>query len=125
MHNWAGSNWYYLRYCDPKNDKKLADMKKLKYWMPVDWYNGGMEHTNLHLLYSRFVYKFLYDIKAVPNSEPYVKRRSHGIVLGADGRKMSKSFGNVVNPDEVVKKYGADTLRLYEAFMGPFEQMIA
>ena len=124
MPNWAGSNWYYIRYCDPKNDKKIADPKKLKYWMPVDWYNGGMEHTTLHLLYSRFIYKFLYDIKAVPAFEPYAKRRSHGIVLGVDGRKMSKSFGNVVNPDEVVKKYGADSLRLYEMFMGPYEEAI-
>ena len=124
MPNWAGSNWYFLRYCDPKNDKKLAEMKKLKYWMPVDLYNGGMEHTNLHLLYSRFIYKFLYDINAVPTSEPYAKRRSHGMVLGSDGRKMSKSFGNVVNPDEVIKGYGADSLRLYEMFMGPYEEAI-
>ncbi|MFZ5559270.1 MAG: leucine--tRNA ligase [Patescibacteria group bacterium] len=124
MPNWAGSNWYYIRYCDPKNDKKLADIKKLKYWLPVDWYNGGMEHTTLHLLYSRFVYKFLYDIKAVPDSEPYTKRRSHGMVLASDGRKMSKSFGNVINPDEVIKKYGADSLRLYEMFMGPYEEAI-
>ncbi len=124
MPNWAGSNWYYLRYCDPKNNKKLADMKKLKYWMPIDLYNGGMEHTTLHLLYSRFVYKFLYDIKAVPTPEPYAKRRSHGMVLASDGRKMSKSFGNVINPDKVVEKYGADSLRLYEMFMGPFEQAI-
>ena len=124
MPNWAGSNWYFIRYCDPKNNKGLAEMKKLKYWMPVDWYNGGMEHTNLHLLYSRFVYKFLYDIKAVPTPEPYAKRRSHGMVLAADGRKMSKSFGNVINPDEVVEKYGADSLRLYEMFMGPYEEAI-
>jgi len=124
MPNWAGSNWYYLRYCDPKNDKKLADIKKIEYWMPVDLYNGGMEHTTLHLLYSRFVYKFLYDIGVAPTIEPYAKRRSHGMVLAPDGRKMSKSFGNVINPDEVVKKYGADSLRLYEMFMGPFEQAI-
>jgi len=124
MPNWAGSNWYFLRYIDPKNDKKLADMKKLKYWMPVDLYNGGMEHTTLHLLYSRFIYKFLYDIKVVPNSEPYAKRRSHGMVLAKDGRKMSKSFDNVINPDEVIKGYGADSLRLYEMFMGPFEEAI-
>ena len=124
MPNWAGSNWYFLRYCDPKNNKKFADFKKLKYWMPVDLYNGGMEHTTLHLLYSRFIYKFLYDIGAVPISEPYAKRRSHGMVLAADGRKMSKSFGNVINPDEIVKKYGADSLRLYEMFMGPFEEAI-
>jgi len=125
MPNWAGSNWYYVRYCDPKNGKQLADPEKLKYWMPVDWYNGGMEHTTLHLLYSRFIYKFLFDIEAVPQSEPYQKRTSHGVVLAEDGRKMSKSFGNVVNPDEIVNQYGADTLRLYEMFMGPFDQAIA
>lgn len=127
MPNWAGSNWYYLRYCDPKNDKKLAGDNLLKKWMPVDWYNGGMEHTTLHLLYSRFIYKFLWDIGAVPKSvgpEPYKKRTSHGIILGGGGIKMSKSRGNVVNPDEVIKNYGADTLRIYEMFMGPFEQMI-
>jgi len=124
MPNWAGSNWYFVRYCDPRNNKQLAEMKKLKYWMPVDLYNGGMEHTNLHLLYSRFVYKFLYDIKVVPQSEPYKIRRSHGIVLASDGRKMSKSFGNVINPDEIIKKYGADTMRLYEMFMGPYEEAI-
>lgn len=125
MPNWAGSNWYYLRYLDPKNNKALADSKKIKYWMPVDWYNGGMEHTTLHLLYSRFIYKFLFDIGAVPQKEPYQKRTSHGMVLAQDGRKMSKSFGNVINPDDIVKQYGADTLRLYEMFMGPFEQAIA
>ena len=127
MPNWAGSNWYFLRYTDPKNSKKLSDEKKLQYWMPVDWYNGGMEHTKLHLLYSRFIFKFLYDIGAVPKSlgfEPYKKRTSHGIVLGQGGVKMSKSLGNVVNPDNVIKQYGADTLRVYEMFMGPFEQMI-
>jgi leucyl-tRNA synthetase len=138
MPNWAGSNWYYLRYCDPNNDKKLADPKKLNYWMAsvhqgpessngVDWYNGGMEHTTLHLLYSRFIYKFLWDIGAVPKSlglEPYKKRTSHGMVLGEGGIKMSKSKGNVVNPEEVIKEYGADTLRVYEMFMGPFEQSI-
>jgi len=127
MPNWAGSNWYYLRYCDPKNDRKLADPKKLKYWMPVDWYNGGMEHTTLHLLYSRFIYKFLRDIKAVPKiigSEPYKKRTSHGIILGQGGVKMSKSKGNVINPDEIIKEYGADAMRVYEMFMGPFEQTI-
>ncbi len=124
MPNWAGSNWYYIRYLDPKNDKSLADKKKIKYWMPVDWYNGGMEHTTLHLLYSRFIYKFLFDIKVVPQKEPYKKRTSHGIVLAEDGRKMSKSFGNVINPDDIVEKYGADTLRLYEMFMGPFDQAI-
>jgi len=127
MPNWAGSNWYYLRYCDPQNEKKLADPKLLKYWMPVDWYNGGMEHVTLHLLYSRFIYKFLWDIKAVPKSigsEPYKKRTSHGIVLGEGGIKMSKSKGNVINPEKFVKEYGADTMRVYEMFMGPFEQMI-
>jgi len=127
MPNWAGSNWYYLRYCDPRNDKKLAKPKLLKYWMPVDWYNGGMEHTTLHLLYSRFIYKFLWDIEAVPKSvgpEPYKKRTSHGIILGEGGIKMSKSKGNVINPDEVIKDYGADVMRVYEMFMGPFEQMI-
>ncbi|MFH1575527.1 MAG: leucine--tRNA ligase [Candidatus Nealsonbacteria bacterium] len=125
MPNWAGSNWYFMRYCDPNNGKELADPKKLKYWMPVDWYNGGMEHTTLHLLYSRFIYKFLFDIGVAPQKEPYQKRTSHGIVLAEDGRKMSKSFGNVVNPDDIVKKYGADTLRIYEMFMGPFDQAIA
>jgi len=125
MPNWAGSNWYFMRYCDPNNDKKIADKKKLKYWMPVDWYNGGMEHTTLHLLYSRFIYKFLYDIGVTPTPEPYQKRSSHGIVLAEDNRKMSKSFGNVINPDDIVKKYGADTLRVYEMFMGPFDQAIA
>jgi len=127
MPNWAGSNWYYLRYTDPKNNKELADEKLSKYWMPVDWYNGGMEHTTLHLLYSRFIFKFLWDIKAVPTivgPEPYKKRTSHGMVLGEGGIKMSKSKGNVINPDIIVKQYGADTLRLYEMFMGPFEQMI-
>ncbi len=125
MPNWAGSDWYYMRYCDPKNDKALADSKKLKYWLPVDWYNGGMEHVTLHLLYSRFIYKFLYDIGAAPDSEPYQKRTAHGIVLAEDGRKMSKSFGNVINPDEIVGRYGADTLRIYEMFMGPFDQAIS
>jgi len=125
MPNWAGSNWYYMRYCDPKNDKALADPKKLRYWLPVDWYNGGMEHTTLHLLYSRFIYKFLFDIGVAPTPEPYQRRTSHGIVLAEDGRKMSKSFGNVINPDDVVKKYGADTLRVYEMFMGPFDQAIS
>jgi len=125
MPNWAGSNWYFMRYCDAKNDKELAAQKKLKYWLPVDWYNGGMEHTNLHLLYSRFIYKFLFDIGVAPNPEPYKKRTSHGIVLGEDGRKMSKSFGNVINPDNIIKEYGADTLRVYEMFMGPFDQVIS
>jgi leucyl-tRNA synthetase len=125
MPNWAGSNWYYMRYIDPDNDKVLADEKKLKYWLPIDWYNGGFEHTTLHLLYSRFIYKFLYDIGIAPTSEPYQRRTSHGIVLAEDGRKMSKSFGNVINPDDIVKEFGADTLRLYEMFMGPFDQTIA
>ena len=125
MPNWAGSSWYFMRYIDPKNDKTLADKKKLQYWMPVDWYNGGMEHTTLHLLYSRFWYKFLYDIKVVPNPEPYQRRTSHGMILAEDGRKMSKSFGNVINPEEVIGKYGADALRVYEMFMGPFDQAIS
>ncbi len=124
MPNWAGSNWYFMRYTDPNNDKHLADQKKLKYWMPVDWYNGGMEHTTLHLLYSRFIYKFLYDIGVSPESEPYKKRTSHGVVLAQDGRKMSKSLDNVINPDDIIKKYGADSLRVYEMFMGPFDQAI-
>jgi len=125
MPNWAGSSWYFLRYLDPKNDKRFADRKKMDYWLPVDWYNGGMEHTTLHLLYSRFWYKVLADLKLVPGIEPYAKRTSHGVVLGPDGQKMSKSRENVVNPDEVVVEFGADTFRLYEAFMGPFEQTIA
>ncbi len=125
MPNWAGSNWYYLRYCDPNNKKEIADKKKINYWMPVDWYNGGMEHTTLHLLYSRFIYKFLHDINVVPQSEPYQKRTSHGMVLAEDGRKMSKSFGNTINPDDIIKEYGADTLRIYEMFMGPFDQAIS
>ena len=125
MPNWAGSNWYFIRYCDPKNDKSLADVKKMNYWLPVDWYNGGMEHTTLHLLYSRFIYKFLFDIGVAPGPEPYQKRTSHGMVLAEDGRKMSKSFGNVVNPDVIVSQYGADTLRVYEMFMGPFDQAIS
>jgi len=125
MPNWAGSSWYFLRYCDAHNDKRLADSRKLKYWLPVDLYNGGMEHTTLHLLYSRFWHKFLYDIGAVPTSEPYAKRRSHGVVLAQDSQKMSKSRGNVVNPDEMIKIYGADSLRVYEMFMGPFSQMIS
>ncbi|MFH1714174.1 MAG: leucine--tRNA ligase [Candidatus Nealsonbacteria bacterium] len=125
MPNWAGSNWYYMRYCDPKNKNELADKKKLEYWLPVDWYNGGMEHTTLHLLYSRFIYKFLFDIKSAPTPEPYQKRTSHGIILAEDNRKMSKSFGNVVNPDEIISKFGADSLRMYEMFMGPFDQAIS
>ncbi|MCF7795121.1 leucine--tRNA ligase [Patescibacteria group bacterium] len=124
MPNWAGSSWYWLRYIDPKNDKVLADKDKMKYWLPVDLYNGGMEHTTLHLLYSRFWNKFLYDIKVVPTSEPYQKRISHGMILAEDGRKMSKSFGNTINPDDVVNEHGADTLRIYEMFIGPFSETI-
>ena len=122
MPQWAGSSWYYLRYCDPHNDKALASKEALDYWMPVDWYNGGMEHTTLHLLYSRFWYKFLYDIGVVPTCEPYQKRTSHGMILGEGGIKMSKSRGNVVNPDDIVREYGADTMRLYEMFLGDFEK---
>ena len=122
MPNWAGSSWYFLRYIDPHNDKCLADPELLKYWLPVDWYNGGMEHTTLHLLYSRFWHKFLYDIGVVPTKEPYQKRTSHGMILGANGEKMSKSRGNVVNPDDIIAEYGADTLRMYEMFMGAFDQ---
>ena len=125
MPQWAGSSWYWLRYIDPKNSKKFADPKKLKHWSPVDWYNGGMEHTTLHLLYSRFWHKFLYDIGVVPTDEPFKKRTSHGMILAEGGEKMSKSRGNVVNPDEIVKTFGADTLRVYEMFMGPFDQAIA
>ncbi|OGM20045.1 leucine--tRNA ligase [Candidatus Woesebacteria bacterium RIFCSPHIGHO2_01_FULL_38_9] len=125
MPNWAGSNWYFIRYLDTKNDKELADKEKIKYWLPIDFYQGGFEHTTLHLLYSRFIYKFLFDIDVVLNPEPYMKRRSHGIVLGEDGRKMSKSFGNVINPDQIVEKFGADGLRMYEMFMGPFENVVA
>jgi leucyl-tRNA synthetase len=122
MPQWAGSSWYFLRYCDPHNDKELASREALDYWMPVDWYNGGMEHTTLHLLYSRFWHKFLYDIGVVGTPEPYAKRTSHGMILGENGEKMSKSRGNVVNPDEIVRDYGADTLRLYEMFIGDFEK---
>ena len=128
MYKRQGSSWYFLRYCDPHNDKELASKEALKYWMPVDWYNGGMEHTTLHLLYSRFWHKFLYDQGVVPCKEPYMKRTSHGMILGKDPErpgeftKMSKSKGNVVNPDDVVKEYGADTLRLYEMFVGDFEK---
>ncbi len=124
MPQWAGSSWYFLRYADPHNDKELASRKALEFWTPVDWYNGGMEHTVLHLLYSRFWHKFLFDIGVAPTPEPYAKRTSHGLILGENNEKMSKSRGNVVNPDEVVKTYGADTLRLYEMFMGPFDQAI-
>ena len=122
MPQWAGSSWYFLRYCDPHNDKALASKEALEYWMSVDWYNGGMEHTTLHLLYSRFWSKFLYDIKVLPYCEPYLKRTSHGMILGENGEKMSKSRGNVVNPDDIVRDYGADTMRLYEMFIGDFEQ---
>lgn len=122
MPQWAGSSWYYLRYMDPHNDKALASKEALEYWSPVDWYNGGMEHTTLHLLYSRFWHKFLYDIGVVPTKEPYAKRTSHGMILGSNGEKMSKSKGNVINPDEIVDEYGADAFRVYEMFMGPFDQ---
>ena len=125
MPNWAGSSWYYLRYCDPKNTKQFASEDTLRYWTPVDWYNGGMEHATLHLLYSRFWHKALYDLKLVPTSEPYMKRTSHGLILAAGGEKMSKSKGNVVNPDDIVERYGADALRLYEMFLGPFDQPVA
>ena len=122
MPQWAGSSWYYLRYMDPHNDKSLASKEALEYWSPVDWYNGGMEHTTLHLLYSRFWHKFLYDIGVVPTKEPYQKRTSHGMILGSNGEKMSKSKGNVINPDDIIKEFGADTFRVYEMFMGPFDQ---
>ena len=122
MPGWAGSSWYYLRYADPHNSKELASKDALAKWAPVDWYNGGMEHTTLHLLYSRFWHKFLYDIGVVPSIEPYKKRTSHGMILAEDGEKMSKSRGNVVNPDDVVDEYGADTLRLYIMFIGDFEK---
>ncbi len=144
MPNWAGSSWYYLRYVDPKNDQAFCDSKKLAYWSsvgsnlepntlnlkpaaagPVDWYNGGMEHTTLHLLYSRFWHKFLFDRGHVPTSEPYTKRTSHGLILADGGVKMSKSKGNVVSPDAIVEQFGADSLRVYEMFMGPFDQAIA
>jgi len=125
MPNWAGSSWYFLRYTDPKNNLTFADSKKLTEWMPVDWYNGGMEHTTLHLLYSRFWNKFLFDQGLVPETEPYAKRTSHGMILAEGGVKMSKSKGNVINPDRVIEQFGADTLRLYELFIGPFEQAVA
>ena len=121
MPQWAGSSWYFLRYCDPHNQNEIASKEMLNYWLPVDWYNGGMEHTTLHLLYSRFWHKFLYDIGVVPTVEPYKKRTSHGMILGANNEKMSKSRGNVINPDEVIAQYGADTMRLYEMFIGDFE----
>ena len=122
MPQWAGSSWYFLRYMDPHNEEAIASKEALEYWSPVDWYNGGMEHTTLHLLYSRFWHKFLYDIGVVPTKEPYNKRTSHGMILGENGEKMSKSRGNVVNPDEIIDEYGADTMRLYEMFIGDFEK---
>ena len=121
MPQWAGSSWYFLRYIDPKNNSAFAGEEALKYWLPVDWYNGGMEHTTLHLLYSRFWHKFLYDEGLVPTQEPYQKRTSHGMILGENGEKMSKSRGNVVNPDDIVEEFGADTLRTYEMFIGAFD----
>lgn len=123
MPNWAGSSWYFLRYCDPHNDEEFASKEALEYWMNVDWYNGGMEHVTLHLLYSRFWHKFLYDCGYVPMPEPYNKRTSHGMILASNGEKMSKSRGNVINPDDIVETYGADTFRLYEMFIGPFDQV--
>ena len=125
MPQWAGSSWYFLRYMDPHNGKELASKEALEYWSPVDWHNGGMEHTTLHLLYSRFWHKFLYDIGVVPTKEPYQKRTSHGMILGTNGEKMSKSKGNVINPDDIVNEFGADTFRVYEMFMGPFDQVAA
>ncbi|MEG1779240.1 MAG: class I tRNA ligase family protein, partial [Oscillospiraceae bacterium] len=122
MPQWAGSSWYFLRYTSPNCTTGIADKEALDYWMPVDWYNGGMEHTTLHLLYSRFWHKFLYDIGVVGTPEPYAKRTSHGMILGEDGQKMSKSRGNVVNPDDIVNEYGADTMRMYEMFIGDFEK---
>ena len=124
MPQWAGSSWYFLRYMDPHNDKALASKEALEYWSPVDWYNGGMEHTTLHLLYSRFWHKFLYDIGVVPTKEPYAKRTSHGMILGEGGEKMSKSRGNVVNPNDIVAQYGADTMRLHIMFIGDFEKAV-
>lgn len=124
MPNWAGSSWYFLRYIDPLNEEEFASQEALEYWLPVDWYNGGMEHTTLHLLYSRFWHKFLYDIGLVPTPEPYAKRTSHGMILGDNSEKMSKSRGNVINPDEIVKSFGADTLRTYEMFIGDFEKSV-
>jgi leucyl-tRNA synthetase len=125
MPNWAGSSWYYLRFCDPNNKKAFADRKKMDYWQPVDFYLGGAEHTTLHLLYSRFWHKFLNDLKLVPGKEPYAARRQHGVILGEDGARMSKSKGNVINPIEMVEKFGADTLRLYLMFMGPYDATMA
>jgi len=124
MPQWAGSSWYFLRYTDPHNNEELASKENLDYWLPIDWYNGGMEHTTLHLLYSRFWHKFLYDYGVVPTPEPYQKRTSHGMILGENNEKMSKSRGNVVNPDEIISEFGADTLRLYEMFIGDFEKSV-
>ena len=125
MPQWAGSSWYYLRYMDPHNDQALASPEALKTWSPVDWYNGGMEHTTLHLLYSRFWHKFLYDLGVVPTKEPYAKRTSHGMILGEGGIKMSKSRGNVINPTDVINEFGADTMRTYIMFIGDFEKPAA
>jgi len=122
MPNWAGSSWYFMRYCDPKCDFAPASKEALDYWMPVDWYNGGMEHVTLHLLYSRFWAIFLHDIGVLSCPEPYLKRTAHGMILGENGEKMSKSKGNVINPDDIIAEYGADTLRLYEMFIGDFEK---
>ncbi|MBR6242403.1 MAG: class I tRNA ligase family protein, partial [Ruminococcus sp.] len=122
MPQWAGSSWYFLRYCDPKNNDEFASQEALKYWMPVDWYNGGMEHVTRHMIYSRFWHKFLYDLGLVPTSEPYAKRTAQGLILGPDGEKMSKSRGNVIDPNDVVNEYGADVLRLYVLFMGDYEK---
>ncbi|MBO7319508.1 MAG: class I tRNA ligase family protein, partial [Clostridia bacterium] len=122
MPQWAGSSWYFLRYIDPHNDNELANMDKLKYWMPVDWYNGGMEHVTRHMIYSRFWHKFLYDIGEVPTAEPYAKRTAQGLILGPDGVKMSKSRGNVIDPNDVVDAFGADVLRTYVLFMGDYEK---
>ena len=124
MPQWAGSSWYFIRYCDPHNDREFISKEAMDYWLPVDWYNGGMEHTTLHLLYSRFWHKFLYDIGAISCPEPYIKRTSHGMILGENGEKMSKSRGNVINPDDIVQEIGADAFRVYEMFMGAFDQAI-
>ena len=124
MPQWAGSSWYFLRYCDPHNDHAFADMEELKYWMPVDWYNGGMEHVTRHLLYSRFWHRFLNDIGEVNTPEPYAKRTAKGMILGTDGEKMSKSRGNVINPDDIIDEIVADAFRVYEMFMGAFDQAI-
>jgi leucyl-tRNA synthetase len=125
MPQWAGSSWYFLRYTDPKNAQEFASKEALDYWLPVDWYNGGMEHTTLHLLYSRFWHKFLYDCGVVPTVEPYTKRTSHGMIMGENNEKMSKSRGNVINPDEIIEEFGADTLRTYEMFIGDFEKSVS